>query len=103
MPSLDDAVMLKKGRMVRFDTGKADVLTVSLLWTKGQVRGRCWPGTDGDARPLADWTYRWPEGHKEIDVGKERCIMDLWLIKAKPPTSGKKQEIVVRSFQFKAP
>src|SRR5208337_186680 len=37
MPSLDDSEMLKKGRLHRFETGKAKLLTVSLRWTKGKV------------------------------------------------------------------
>src|SRR5262249_40882276 len=100
MPSEDDAVMLKKGRMHRFDVGKATVVTVSLRCTKVKVTRRCWDGEDIKARPLTEWEYVWQKGHKEIDVGKERAIMDLWLIQARPPVSGKRQEIVVRSFQF---
>jgi hypothetical protein len=100
MPSEDDALMLKKGRLSRFDTGKARLLTVSLRWTRGRVQGRCWSGEETKAKPIADWTYDWRKGHKEIEVGTERCIMDLWLIKAKEPSDGKSQEVVVRTFTF---
>jgi len=100
MPSEDDAVMLKLGRLYRFDVGKAKVATVSLRWTKGKVEGRFWDGEDAKAKPMVEWEYVWKKGHKEIEVGKERAIIDLWLIKAQPPKDGKRQEIVVRSFQF---
>jgi hypothetical protein len=103
MPSEEDDVMLKKGRLARFDTEKATVLTVSLRWRKGRVDGRAWSGSEEaaepEAKPLARFSYQWKDG-KEPEPGKERAIMDLWLIRAKPPTSGKSQEIVVRSFKF---
>jgi hypothetical protein len=81
----------------RFDTGKAMALSVSLIWEPARVRGRCWEGENVTKAPLADWTYT---GRFIPKPGKERARANLWLFEGRPPESGEKQEIVVRSFRF---
>ena len=83
----------------RFDTGKAKVLTCSLIWEKDQVRGRCWEGEDTTKEPLADWKYT---GRNIPPPGKERARANLWLFESKPPASGEKQEVVIHSFKFQS-
>ena len=82
----------------RFETGKATVLTCSLVWAKDKVRGRCWEGTDTAKSPLDDWTY---SGRNIPPPGKERVRANLWLFNGKPPASGTSQEVVIQSFQFR--
>jgi hypothetical protein len=86
-----------KDSTYRFDTATAKLLTASLLWEKGQVRGRCWEGEDTGKKPLADWTYT---GSHIPPPGKERARANLWLFDGKPPASGERQEVVLHSFAF---
>src|SRR5207244_2180790 len=86
-----------KGNMHRFDTGKATVLTVSLLWEKAQVRCRSWEGEDTSKAPLAGWTYT---GRHIPPPGKERARANLWLFDGRPPASGQRQVVVISSFAF---
>jgi hypothetical protein len=81
----------------RFDTGAATVLTVSVVWDKAEVRGRCWAGEDTGKEPLADWRYT---GRRIPPPGKERARANLWLFDGKPPASGAKQEVIIHSFAF---
>lgn len=83
--------------MHRFDSAKAEVLTCSLLWHKGEVRGRCWVGEDISKKPLADWKYTGP---KVPRPGGERVRANLWLFEGQPPTAKARQEVVIRSFHF---
>jgi hypothetical protein len=85
-----------KDSTYRFDTGKANVLTCSLLWETSVVRGRCWEGEDTTKEPLADWQYK---GRHIPRPGKERARANLWLFGGRPPTSGARQEVVIHSFQ----
>jgi hypothetical protein len=89
-----------RGNMRRFDTGPADVLTVSLVWEKGLVRGRCWRGEDTSKTPLQDWRYT---GRSIPPPGNERVRANLWLFQSRPPASGARQEVTIRSFQFTPP
>ena len=86
-----------KDSMIRFDTGDARVITVSLLWSPEQFRGRCWSGTDRSQKPLADWTY---VGPKNLRHNRERVYVNLWLMGGKAPVSGQPQEVVIQSFSF---
>lgn len=79
----------------RFDTGKATVLTISVMWREGSVRGQCWDGEDINAKPLADWIYT------GRSVPRARPG-NLWLLDGRAPASGTAQEIVIRSFEFKS-
>jgi hypothetical protein len=88
-----------KGAMRRFDTGKAKALTISIIWGKEAVRCRCWEGTDTSKPPLATWKYT---GRHNPKPGKERARANLWLFQSRPPASGKKQEVVIESFDFMA-
>jgi hypothetical protein len=88
----------EKDSMYRFDTRKAKVLTCSLVWEKTFVRGRCWEGEDTSKEPLADWNYT---GRKIPRPGTERARANLWLFIGKPPAMGGKQEVIIKSFQFK--
>jgi len=87
-----------KGNMHRFDTGKATILTCSLLWEKGQVRGRCWAGDSTAGEPLGEWLYT---GRSIPPAGKERVRANLWLFEGRAPASAERQEVVIRSFEFK--
>lgn len=80
----------------RFDTGKAELLTVSFLWTKDLVHARCWPGEDTTQTPLADWKY---SGRRIPPPGRERARANLWIF-GKYPGDGERQEVVIRSFRF---
>jgi hypothetical protein len=102
MPSEDDATMLAKGRIHRFSAAGKQALTISLLWTPGKLHARCWSDDNTNASPLADWHYAWPNGRHEPDPREAHCIMNLWLIKSRPPQSAKPQQITIRSFAFTA-
>lgn len=82
----------------RFDTGKATVVTCSLVWGKDKVRGRCWEGTDASQPPLADWTYT---GRNIPSPEKERARINMWLFNGKPPASGSRQEVIIQAFHFR--
>jgi hypothetical protein len=86
-----------KGNMIRFDTGAAKMLTVSFVWQKEAVHGRCWEGDDTAKKPISDWTYT---GRQIPPPGKERARINLWLNRGKAPESGLRQEVVIRSFVF---
>jgi hypothetical protein len=86
-----------KGNLSRFETGTAKVLTVSLIWGKSLVRCRCWVGTDTAQQPLADWSYK---GRFIPSPGKERARANFWLYESRPPASGQRQEVLIRSFGF---
>jgi hypothetical protein len=88
-----------KDSMHRFDTGKAKVLTCSLVWEKDVVRGRCWEGEDTTKEPIADWKYT---GRRIPPPGKERTRANLWLFEGRSPASGNRQEVIIHSFEFKS-
>jgi hypothetical protein len=83
--------------MRRFDTGKAEVLVISLTWNRGAVGGRCWAGDDASHKPLAEWKY---VGAKIPRPEEVRVRMNLWLFNGHPPVGKRPQEIVIRSFRF---
>ena len=85
-------------RLRRFATGPVDRLTVSLTWGPGSIRGRAWAGTDTDAPPIADWTHAGPQVPKH---GKERAIMNFWLMDGRPDPGMARREVVIRSFDFR--
>jgi hypothetical protein len=87
-----------KDSTYRFDTAQAKLLTISLVWEKDLVQGRCWDGEDTTKEPLADWKYT---GRNNPPPGKERARANLWLFEGKAPSPGTKQEVVIHSFEFK--
>ncbi|MHC4399026.1 MAG: hypothetical protein ACYTG0_05030 [Planctomycetota bacterium] len=84
--------------MHRFDAGKAKTLTVSLYWESSLIRSRCWIGDDTSHEPIADWSYRGP---KIPEAGRERMRFNFWLLGGLPPESRERQEVIIRSFDFK--
>lgn len=89
-----------KDSVHRFDSGKAKTLTVSLLWEKAKIRGRCWVGEDTTQTPLADWEYT---GKKNPPPGRERVDINFWLYQGIAPSTTAPQEIVIRTFRFVPP
>jgi hypothetical protein len=91
----------KVGRMCRFATGEVERLTCSLVWTAGRVQWQCWQGTGGSpAKSLAAWTFT---GNGIPVPSRERVHMNLWLMRGQPPNNGQPAEVVVESFEFRAP
>ena len=87
-----------KNSIHRFSSGKADLLSCSMLWGKSKVRFRCWIGDDMSKKPLAEWTY---SGEKVPKPGKERVHLNFWLVKGKAAPDGTRQEVIIKSFDFK--
>jgi len=87
------------GHIHRFDTGKASLLTSSIVWEKSQVRGRCWEGAQPVKQSLTDWMYK---GRMIPAPGKERARANLWLFGGKGPSSNRSEEVLIRSFEFRA-
>jgi hypothetical protein len=70
-----------KDSTYRFDTGRAKVLTVSLLWEKDQPAAAA-----GRARIPTE--HPWQTGNTQVGTsppGKERARANLWLFEGKPP------------------
>lgn len=88
-----------KESMHMFESHAGNVMTVSLLWREGLVRGQCWIGEDVDGKkPHADWSY---SGPKVPDVASAVAPhINFWLASGDPPQTRVPQEIVVRSFRF---
>lgn len=86
-----------KDNMKRFDTGKAKVVTCSIVWKEGLVHGRCWAGSDATAALLADWKY---SGRKVPKASHERARVNLWLLHGKPPKSKQRSDITIQAFSF---
>jgi hypothetical protein len=100
MPSEDDAEMVRKGRVHRFDASGHTTLTISLLWTGDRVRDRCWSGSDTEAEPLTDWSFTYKDERIKPDPAQAHCIMNLWLTKAKSPGNARTQEVTITKFAF---
>lgn len=84
--------------MRRFDVGKADHLTASFDWRADAVRFRCWAGDDTNRPPLREWTYAGP---KVPRPGKERAIINFWLMDGRPSPDASRQDVTIRSFKFR--
>lgn len=82
----------------RFDAGPAGRLTASFDWRPDGVRFRCWAGDDATGKPLREWTYNGP---KVPRPGKERCIMNFWVLDGRPSPGAPRQDVTIRSFEFR--
>jgi hypothetical protein len=91
----------KEGRIYRFAIGEVDRLTCSLIWTAGRVQWQCWQGTGGrGAKSLAAWTFT---GNGIPAPSQEKVHLNLWLMRGQAPKNGRPVEVVVESFEFRAP
>ncbi len=76
-------------------TCEATSVTISLLWTPGQVRVRVWNDDTGEL--ISDWTYEGPEVPEPLEDTRAR--MNLWLFQGHQQI-GKGDEVVIGDFQF---
>ncbi len=90
----------RAGNRVTFRMPSAPTSTVRITWRASRIDFAVWSGW-GELTPtsaISSWSYAGPD---IPPPGGERVHMNLWLVGGAAPTSGKGDEVVVKSFSFR--
>jgi hypothetical protein len=80
----------------------AGVSTHRFTWSAGSIAYASFEGSlsDGDAVPIAEWTYAPDDPARDIPQLPLVVHMNLWLTEGKAPAKGEPVDVVITSFRF---